>query len=111
MLLIFRWLIWGYQKTVSPVLAWITGPGGGCRFQPTCSNYCLEAVEVHGVFKGGWLGLLRIGRCQPWGGAGWDPVPRPDSASCGSACGVQWTVAHCECVSADAGKSEKDQKS
>lgn len=64
-----------YQFTISPALSWMTGPGGGCRFEPTCSEYFLEAVERHGIWQGGWLGLKRIGCCHPWGGQGHDPVP------------------------------------
>ena len=70
-----RMLIRGYQWTISPVLQWITGPGGGCRFEPSCSQYFLEACEVHGVGRGSWLGVRRICRCHPWGGHGYDPVP------------------------------------
>jgi len=72
---IVRFLIRIYQWTISPVLSFLTGPGGGCRFEPTCSRYFLEAVETHGVLRGSWLGLRRLGRCQPWGGQGPDPVP------------------------------------
>jgi putative membrane protein insertion efficiency factor len=54
----------------------ICGPGSGCRFTPTCSAYFLEAVETHGFVRGSWLGLKRLARCQPWGGAGHDPVPK-----------------------------------
>ncbi|MFL6570008.1 MAG: membrane protein insertion efficiency factor YidD [Chthoniobacterales bacterium] len=75
MLLIVRVLVRIYQWTISPVLAFLGGPGSGCRFEPTCSRYFLEAVETHGVLRGGWLGLKRLGRCQPWGGKGHDPVP------------------------------------
>jgi len=50
-----------------------------CRFQPTCSTYALEALEVHGAGRGTWLATRRIGRCHPWGGQGWDPVPLPTS--------------------------------
>lgn len=64
-----RGLIRLYQKLVSPFL------GGNCRFQPTCSEYAEEALRVHGAFRGSWLALRRIGRCHPWGGAGYDPVP------------------------------------
>ena len=59
-----------YRLVLSP---WV---GHGCRYQPTCSAYALEALEKHGGIKGGWLALKRIGRCQPFGGAGYDPVPK-----------------------------------
>ncbi|MGI8821485.1 MAG: membrane protein insertion efficiency factor YidD [Chthoniobacterales bacterium] len=75
MLLIVRRLIRAYQWTISPALSWLGGPGNGCRFEPTCSRYFLEAVETHGVWRGCGLGLRRLGRCQPWGGQGLDPVP------------------------------------
>lgn len=48
-----------------------------CRFDPTCSSYALGALEQHGLFRGLWLTARRIGRCHPWGGHGWDPVPAP----------------------------------
>jgi putative membrane protein insertion efficiency factor len=67
-----------YQITLSPLLVAIGGPGSGCRFQPTCSEYLLQAVETHGALRGSWLGLKRIGRCHPWGGSGHDPVPVAD---------------------------------
>ena len=70
-----RLLIRGYQLLISPVLTLILGPGCGCRFQPTCSHYVIEAVETHGALRGLWLGLKRLGRCHPWGGSGFDPVP------------------------------------
>jgi uncharacterized protein len=75
MRLLVRILIRAYQLTISPVLSFLAGPGNGCRFQPTCSHYFLEAVETHGFWRGSWLGLRRLGRCQPWGGQGYDPVP------------------------------------
>ena len=46
-----------------------------CRHVPSCSTYAMEAVEVHGPLKGIWLGGKRILRCNPWGTAGYDPVP------------------------------------
>jgi putative membrane protein insertion efficiency factor len=49
--------------------------GGHCRFQPTCSEYSIEAFRTHGAFKGGWLTIRRILRCHPFGGHGYDPVP------------------------------------
>jgi len=64
-----------YQATLSPLLIALSGPSGGCRFQPTCSEYFLQAVETHGVWHGIFLGIKRIARCHPWGGAGEDPVP------------------------------------
>ncbi len=59
----------GYRLVLSP---WV---GQGCRFQPTCSAYALEALEVHGAIRGGWLALRRIARCHPLGGSGIDNVP------------------------------------
>lgn len=58
-----------YRLVASP---WV---GHGCRFQPTCSAYALEALERHGALKGGWLTLRRIARCHPFGGHGHDLVP------------------------------------
>jgi putative membrane protein insertion efficiency factor len=46
-----------------------------CRFVPSCSSYALEAIDVHGARRGGWLALRRIARCHPWGGHGVDLVP------------------------------------
>jgi putative membrane protein insertion efficiency factor len=70
-----RLLIRFYQRFLSPALHFIAGPGAGCRFHPTCSEFFLEAVETHGALRGGWLGIKRIARCNPWGGHGHDPVP------------------------------------
>ncbi len=75
MKLLVRLLIRFYQVAISPVLHWVGGPGSGCRFEPSCSEYFLAAVEKHGVWRGGALGLRRIVRCGPWGGHGHDPVP------------------------------------
>ena len=58
-----------YQWIISPIL------GPKCRFTPTCSAYAIEALKKHGVFKGLWLTIKRLGRCHPWGGHGYDPVP------------------------------------
>jgi putative membrane protein insertion efficiency factor len=66
----------GYQLFLSPLLHALAGGSCGCRFSPTCSHYSLEALELHGCLKGGWLSLRRILRCNPWGGSGEDPVPR-----------------------------------
>ncbi len=76
-----RILIRGYQKVLSPFLSFVTGPNAGCRFSPTCSEYFLQAVEIHGVVRGSLLGVKRLLRCQPWGGTGIDPVPTVRSAA------------------------------
>jgi putative membrane protein insertion efficiency factor len=75
MLTLVRIFIRGYQCTLSPILSAISGPGSGCRFEPTCSAYFLQAIEMHGLIAGSWLGLRRLARCHPWGGQGCDPVP------------------------------------
>jgi putative membrane protein insertion efficiency factor len=56
-----------YQITLSPVI------GGSCRFQPTCSNYMIEAVRKYGFLRGGWRGVCRIARCHPLHAGGYDP--------------------------------------
>ena len=63
-------LIKFYQWIISPML----GPNK-CRYQPTCSQYALEALKKYGLFKGGYLAIKRILSCHPWGGHGYDPVP------------------------------------
>ena len=54
-----------------------SGTPSPCRFTPTCSQYAIEALEGHGAVRGSWLAVRRIGRCNPWGSFGWDPVPLP----------------------------------
>lgn len=69
-----RGLIRGYQLLVSPIL-----PAHQCRFLPSCSAYGMEALEKHGAPEGLALTLKRLLRCHPWGGAGIDPVPEPQT--------------------------------
>lgn len=61
-----------YKLVISPLLP------SACRFAPTCSEYMLEAIRVHGVSRGIWLGLKRLGRCHPFCEGGFDPVPERD---------------------------------
>lgn len=68
-------LIRGYRRFVSPML------GERCRFAPSCSAYALEALQVHGAGRGGWLAVRRIGRCHPFNPGGHDPVPPRRSSS------------------------------
>lgn len=65
----FVLLIKGYQGFISPLLP------SSCRYTPTCSHYAVEALQTHGLLKGSWLAIKRIGSCNPWGGSGYDPVP------------------------------------
>jgi putative membrane protein insertion efficiency factor len=58
-----------YKGTFSPLL------GNACRFDPSCSDYAVQAIEKHGWFRGFWLMLRRISRCHPWNPGGVDPVP------------------------------------
>lgn len=58
-----------YRLAISP---WL---GNNCRFEPSCSAYAVDALREHGAFRGTYLAARRIGRCHPWGGSGYDPVP------------------------------------
>ena len=62
-------LIKFYQNCISPLLPSV------CRYKPSCSEYFIQALQIHGVWKGSILGIKRILRCHPWGGSGYDPVP------------------------------------
>ncbi|HJV00671.1 membrane protein insertion efficiency factor YidD [Duganella sp. LX20W] len=81
---LLRWLVRAYQLTISPML------GPRCRFYPSCSNYALEALQVHGAARGSLLTVKRLCRCHPWHAGGPDPVPpkgaAPDDSST-TACG------------------------
>ena len=65
----FIFLIKIYQFLISPII------GKNCRFNPTCSNYALEALKKHGLILGMYYSIIRISKCHPWGGSGHDPVP------------------------------------
>ncbi|MGO4817938.1 membrane protein insertion efficiency factor YidD [Flavobacterium sp. W22_SRS_FP1] len=66
----FLLLVRFYQLVISPLMP------GACRFEPTCSSYMIDSLKTHGLFQGGFLGLKRIISCNPWGKAGYDPVPK-----------------------------------
>lgn len=63
-----------YKKAISPYLP------HACRFTPTCSEYMMQAIQIHGLIKGLYLGIKRLLRCNPWGGHGYDPVPPKQSS-------------------------------
>lgn len=64
-------IVRAYQLLLSPF------SGGACRFEPSCSEYAMQAVELHGLVRGLWLALRRVGRCHPFAAHGIDPVPPP----------------------------------
>jgi putative membrane protein insertion efficiency factor len=74
---LLRMLVRTYQLLVSPLLSVLDPMGGGCRYEPSCSRYCAQALSIHGTRHGLWLALKRLARCAPWGGSGLDPVPPP----------------------------------
>jgi uncharacterized protein len=65
---VLDWLLRGYQYVFA-------GRVSPCRYVPSCSTYAREAVAAHGAARGSWLAARRLGRCHPWGGHGYDPVP------------------------------------
>ncbi|WP_283745978.1 membrane protein insertion efficiency factor YidD [Sideroxydans sp. CL21] len=69
MKLILLFIVRAYQLLISPVLP------QSCRFSPSCSQYSLEAISKYGAFKGFWLTIKRLIRCNPWNPGGYDPVP------------------------------------
>lgn len=58
-----------YRHMISPLRP------ASCRFTPTCSQYAVDALTVHGLIRGGGLTLIRLGKCGPWHRGGWDPIP------------------------------------
>jgi putative membrane protein insertion efficiency factor len=66
---LIRLLLRAYQLGISPLL------GANCRFQPSCSQYAIAAVDAHGSLRGGWLAVRRLARCHPFHAGGYDPVP------------------------------------
>lgn len=73
--IIRRWVGWGlialvvaYQLALRPLLV------GACRFEPSCSEYAIEAIRRHGPLRGGWMAAVRIWRCRPGSVGGYDPV-------------------------------------
>ena len=78
---VLRFLLRFYQLAISPMMT------PSCRFHPSCSNYALEALQVHGAGRGSLLALKRVCRCHPWHAGGHDPVPPAKSNSSTTACG------------------------
>lgn len=76
MKMLLIWLIQGYRLFISPLFP------PTCRFQPTCSMYAIQAIERFGVFRGGWMAIMRILRCHPFHPGGYDPVPDVKKKCC-----------------------------
>lgn len=69
-----------YKLAISPALHLAAGTPGGCRFQPTCSEYAAIALAEHGLFRGGAMAMARLMRCHPLHKGGYDPVPQKRDA-------------------------------
>lgn len=78
-----------YQYAISPLMP------PHCRFYPSCSHYACDALRSHGPVRGSWLTLVRLTRCHPWGGEGYDPVPEPEHRVSGTDKGFP-THHHCQ---------------
>lgn len=82
-----------YQLTLSSLI------GRQCRYMPSCSEYTDDAIQAHGLWMGGWMGLARICRCNPWGGSGYDPAPATLPA--GASPLTPWRSARWRCEAVD----------
>jgi len=82
-----------YQLTLSSLI------GRQCRYMPSCSEYTDDAIQAHGLWMGGWMGLARICRCNPWGGSGYDPAPAVLPA--GASPLTPWRSARWRCEAVD----------
>ncbi len=72
------WLTVHVIRAYQHLMAWSPSR---CRFAPSCSQYALEAVTEHGMVRGAWLAVRRLGRCHPWNPGGFDPVPHANTCS------------------------------
>ena len=101
-----RGLIRAYQLSLSSLI------GRQCRYLPSCSAFTDEAIDRYGLWAGGWMGLSRICRCNPWGGSGFDPVPQllpPDSGALRPWRYGQWRQSPvCEAVEPASAKSARE---
>jgi putative membrane protein insertion efficiency factor len=82
-----------YRWFLSPLKSGLFGPTAGCRHIPSCSAFAEEAIRTHGAVRGSWLALRRIGRCHPWGTAGFDPVPPPERRPAPRGAATAWRIA------------------
>lgn len=71
-----------YKYTLSPMFHALNGPGQGCGFEPSCSEYAVLAWHEHGAFRGGWMAFRRVLRCHPFSRGGFDPVPARAEKTC-----------------------------
>ena len=78
--------LWVYQTVLRPVQNALLCPGGCCRFYPSCSDYAMESIKLHGLFRGGLHSLVRLCKCHPFNHGGFDPVRTPASPTPSAGC-------------------------
>ncbi|MDR0990104.1 MAG: membrane protein insertion efficiency factor YidD [Propionibacteriaceae bacterium] len=97
-----KYLLVGFVRLWRMMISPLYANRSSCQFHPSCSAYGLEALQVHGAFKGSWLTIRRLGRCHPWSRGGYDPVPGTPQAAA-------WAIELAELKASAATQTARDE--